>query len=109
LGEEKAKRLGPRFLPENFQRNAMLLEKLESIAKQKECTLAQLSLAWILHQGDFFVPIPGTYKVAHLESNAAAADISLTPSELDSMNRIFPPGVVSGGRHAYDRSKELNI
>jgi aryl-alcohol dehydrogenase-like predicted oxidoreductase len=72
--------------------------------------VAQLALAWILHQGDFFVPIPGTYKVAYLESNAAAVDIVLTAEELAAIDRIFPrEGAVAGTRHDYDRSKELNI
>ena len=75
----------------------------------KKCTVAQLALAWILHQGDFFVPIPGTYKIANLEANAAAADVSLTPDDLAAIDRIFPLGAAAGGRHDYDRSKELNI
>jgi aryl-alcohol dehydrogenase-like predicted oxidoreductase len=60
IGEQEAKRRGPRFHRENFQRNAMLLRELQSIAESKGCSVAQLALAWILHQGDFFVPIPGT-------------------------------------------------
>jgi len=110
LGEQEAKRRGPRFHRENFQKNAALLEQLESIAASKTCTVAQLALAWILHQGDFFVPIPGTYKISHLEANAAAADIQLTATELTAIEQIFPrEGAAAGGRHAYDRSKELNI
>ena len=109
LGEREAKRRGPRFHSENFQRNLELLKQLEAIAAMKQCSLAQLALAWVLHQGDFFVPIPGTYKIANLEANAAAADISLTPDELAAVDRIFPLGAAVGGRHDYDRSKELNI
>ena len=110
VGEQEAKRRGPRFHRENFQRNAALLRELESIAETRRCSVAQLSLAWILHQGDFFVPIPGTNKIPHLEANAAAADIQLTSAELAVIERIFPrAGVVAGARHAYDRSKELNI
>ena len=86
-----------------------ILKRLEAIAGAKKCTVAQLALAWILHQGDFFVPIPGTYKISHLENNAAAAGIHLTREEQAAIDRIFPPGVVAGTRHDYDRSKELNI
>ena len=87
-----------------------MLKQLQGIADAKNCTVAQLALAWILHQGDLFVPIPGTYKIAHLESNAAAADIRLTPEELAAIDKIFPrEGAVAGTRHDYDRSKELNI
>jgi aryl-alcohol dehydrogenase-like predicted oxidoreductase len=110
LGEREAKRRGPRFHEKNFQHNANLLKQLQEIAQAKKCTLAQLALAWILHQGDFFVPIPGTYKIDHLESNAAAADISLTAEELAAIGGIFPrTGAVAGTRHDYDRSRELNI
>ena len=110
LGEKEAKRRGPRFHEKNFQHNANLLKQLQAVANGKQCTVAQLALTWILHQGDFFVPIPGTYKIAHLESNAAAADIHLTPEDLAAIDRIFPrEGAVAGTRHDYDRSKELNI
>jgi aryl-alcohol dehydrogenase-like predicted oxidoreductase len=109
LGEREAKRRGPRFHEENFQHNADLLKRLERIADAKNCSVAQVALAWILHQGDFFVPIPGTYKIANLDANAAAADISLSAEELAAIDGIFPPGAAAGGRHDYDRSKELNI
>ena len=110
LGEKEAKRRGPRFHEENFECNAALVKQLRAIADAKNCTVAQLALAWILHQGDFFVPIPGTYKIAHLEANAAAADIHLTADELAAIDKIFPrQGAAVGGRHPYDRSKELNI
>lgn len=109
LGEKEAKRRGPRFQEQNFQPNMNLLKQLEVIAAAKKCTLAQLALAWILHQGEFFVPIPGTYKIENLEANAAAVEIALTADDLATMNRIFPPGAAAGTRHDYDRSKELNI
>jgi aryl-alcohol dehydrogenase-like predicted oxidoreductase len=109
LGEREAKRRGPRFHEQNFQRNVNFLKQLELIGDAKNCSVAQLALAWILHQGDFFVPIPGTYKIANLEANAAAVDISLTVAELAQIDRIFPLGAAAGGRHDYDRSKELNI
>jgi aryl-alcohol dehydrogenase-like predicted oxidoreductase len=110
LGEKEAKRRGPRFHEQNFQHNANLLKELQAVADAKRCTVAQLALAWILHQGDFFVPIPGTYKIEHLESNAGAADIVLTMEELTAIDKVFPrTGAVAGTRHDYDRSKELNI
>jgi aryl-alcohol dehydrogenase-like predicted oxidoreductase len=109
LGEKEAKRRGPRFHEKNFQHNATLVRQLEVIAGKKKCTVAQLALAWILRQGDFFVPIPGTFKISHLEANAAAVDIELTPADLAAMDKIFPPGAAAGARHDYDRSKELNI
>ena len=110
LDPKDSRRKAPRFYEENFQHNARLLSRLQEIANDKRCTLAQLSLAWILHQGDNFVPIPGTRRITHLEENAAAAEIVLTSDELAEIDKLFPrQGAASGARHDYDRSKELNI
>ena len=110
LGEKDGRRKAPRFSAENLEHNARLLGELEKLARVKGMTLAQLSLAWILHQGQSFVPIPGTHRISHLEENIGAADISLTSDELAQIDRLFPrQGAVAGARHDYDRSKELNI
>lgn len=110
LDPNDSRRKAPRFHEENLEHNARLRSRLKQIADAKGCTLAQLSLAWILHQGDNFVPIPGTRRIAHLEENAAAAEIVLTPDELAEIDKLFPrQGAASGARHDYDRSKELNI
>jgi aryl-alcohol dehydrogenase-like predicted oxidoreductase len=110
LDPTDSRRKAPRFYEENFQHNARLLSRLQEIANDKRFTLAQLSLAWILHQGDNFVPIPGTRRVTHLEENAAATEIVLTSDELAEIDKLFPrQGAASGARHDYDRSKELNI
>ena len=110
LDPKDSRRKAPRFHEENFQHNARLLSRLQQVADAKKCTLAQLSLAWILHQGDNFVPIPGTRRIAHLEENAAAAEIVLTSDEIAEIDKLFPrKGAARGARHDYDRSKELNI
>jgi aryl-alcohol dehydrogenase-like predicted oxidoreductase len=110
LGEKDGRRKAPRFYDANFDHNARLLGKLEKIASARNCTLAQLSLAWILHQGENFVPIPGTHQIAHLEENVRAADIALTEEELAAIDELFPQkSAAAGARHDYDRSKELNI
>jgi len=110
LGEKDGRRRAPRFQPENLERNAGLLGALEKIAQAKGITLAQLSLAWILHQGENFVPIPGTRQIRHLEENVAASEIVLNAEELAAIDKLFPrSGAAAGARHEYDRSKELNI
>jgi aryl-alcohol dehydrogenase-like predicted oxidoreductase len=110
LGPKDGRRKVPRFYADNFPHNSRLLGELQKIADSKKCTLAQLSLAWILHQGDNFVPIPGTRQIAHLEENIRAAGIALTSNELAEINRLFPQsGAAAGARHDYDRSQELNI
>jgi aryl-alcohol dehydrogenase-like predicted oxidoreductase len=110
LGPNDGRRKAPRFYEENFDHNARLLARLQKLADARQCTLAQLSLAWVLHQDDNFVPIPGTRRIAHLEENIAAADLVLTPSELEKIDQLFPQkGAAAGARHDYDRSRELNI
>ena len=100
----------PRFHEQNIQHNLRLLARLKEMAEAKGCTCAQLALAWILHQGDSFVPIPGTRSITHLEENIGAADVELTPDELAKIDAIFPrKGGILGDRHERDRSKELNI
>ena len=110
LKADDSRRKVPRFYQENFDHNARLLRNLQKVADSKRCTVAQLSLAWILHQGDFFVPIPGTLRISHLEENVRAADVVLSPEDLAVLDGLFPRnGAAAGARHDKDRSKELNI
>ncbi len=110
LAADDPRRKLPRFSGPNFAHNARLRAELEKIAAAKGATLAGLSLAWLLHQGASFVPIPGTSRIAHLEENLQAADIALTAGELAEIDRVFPPrGAAAGARHDRDRSGELNI
>jgi aryl-alcohol dehydrogenase-like predicted oxidoreductase len=110
LSPNDSRRKVPRFYRENFDHNARLLQELQKVADAKQCTVAQLSLAWILHQGDFFVPIPGTLRISHLEENVRAADVVLSPEDLAALDGLFPRnGAAAGARHDKDRSKELNI
>ncbi|HEX2261307.1 MAG TPA: aldo/keto reductase [Candidatus Binatia bacterium] len=110
LKPNDSRRKVPRFYQENFDHNARLLKELQKVADAKQCTVAQLSLAWILHQGDFFVPIPGTLRISHLEENVRAADVVLSPEDLAVLDGLFPRnGAAAGARHDKDRSKELNI
>lgn len=67
LPEDDYRRHSPRFQPANFQRNLTLVARLEALAAEKGCTLAQLALAWVLAQGEDIVPIPGTKCRTYLE------------------------------------------
>ena len=110
LKPDDSRRKVPRFYQENFDHNTRLLKELQKVADAKQCTVAQLSLAWILHQGDFFVPIPGTLRVSHLEENVRAAGVVLSPEDLARLDGLFARnGAAAGARHDKDRSKELNI
>jgi len=105
-----ARRRAPRFYDGNLEHNLGLLAKLKEMADAKGWTCAQLSLAWILHQGDFFVPIPGTSNVSHLEENTGSSGVDLTSNDLAKIDAIFPQqGSAAGNRFDRDRSNELNI
>lgn len=71
----------PRFSEENFAGNLKLVETLATIAKEKQCTPGQLVLAWVLAQGEDFIPIPGTKRVKYLEENAGAVDVKLSAED----------------------------
>jgi aryl-alcohol dehydrogenase-like predicted oxidoreductase len=90
----------PRFADGNFEKNLKFVEKIEALAKKKGCTPGQLSLAWVQAQGNDVCPIPGTSKIAHLESNWAANDISLTPQEVAELGKLIPPNEVVGDRYS---------
>jgi aryl-alcohol dehydrogenase-like predicted oxidoreductase len=81
----------PRFTKENFRRNLRLVDEVEAVAAQAGATPAQVSLAWLLAQGDNIVPIPGIEKVAYLEENAAADGVELTGEQLAKLDGLTPP------------------
>jgi aryl-alcohol dehydrogenase-like predicted oxidoreductase len=93
------RRTNPRFQDENFQRNLELVERVKEIAAEKRVTPGQLALAWLLHQGDDIVPIPGTKRVEYLEENVAAADIELSEEDLARIDEAAPAGAAAGDRY----------
>ncbi len=93
------RRLCPRFSPENFHKNLELVDHLVEIAKRKDCTASQLTLAWLLHQGDDIIPIPGTKKIKYLEENLAAAKIQLTKEENMEIRKAVEATEVHGARY----------
>jgi aryl-alcohol dehydrogenase-like predicted oxidoreductase len=90
----------PRFRGENFERNRELVARVHQIAEEKGVSSARLALAWVLHQGDDVVPIPGTKHVRYLEENVAAVDVELTAGELARIEEAFPKGATAGERYA---------
>jgi aryl-alcohol dehydrogenase-like predicted oxidoreductase len=102
------RRVNPRFVKENIEHNYKLVQKLEEIANEKKCTVAQLTLAWLLHQWDKIVPIPGTKRAKYLEENATAVDIKLTSEELKRITNVAPIGYTKGTRYAEQAMKAVN-
>ena len=102
------RRFSPRFQGENFQKNLDLVLKLEQLAKQKECTASQLTLGWVMAQGENIFPIPGTKRIKYLEENAGALNITFTPKELQLINTIAPKDVAAGLRYPEQMMKLLD-
>ncbi|KPX18583.1 aldo/keto reductase [Pseudomonas syringae] len=103
------RRFSPRFQGENFKRNLALVEKVKALAAAKGVSASQLALAWVLAQGDDIIPIPGTKQRKYLESNVAAASLTLSTDELAQLDAIFPAqGAVSGERYSPESMKSLN-
>lgn len=108
IPENDYRRVNPRFIKENIEHNYKLVQQLEEIAKEKKCTVAQLTLAWLLHQWDKVVPIPGTKRVKYLEENAAAVNIKLNADELKRISDAAPLGFTKGTRYAEQAMKAVN-
>jgi aryl-alcohol dehydrogenase-like predicted oxidoreductase len=89
----------PRFQKENLTKNQKLLEPLDDIAASKGATPAQIAIAWLLHQGDDIIPIPGMARRLHLSENMAAIDIELSIEELSLLNTTFVSEAIAGTRY----------
>lgn len=80
------------WAPENFDANLHVVEQLTELAESKGTGLAELALAWVLAQKDYIVPIPGSRNRDRVAQNIAAADVTLTAADLDTIRQIIPRG-----------------
>jgi aryl-alcohol dehydrogenase-like predicted oxidoreductase len=108
LPEEDYRRNSPRFQGENFQRNLDLVARVEEIARRKQCTPAQLALAWLLAQGEDIVPIPGTKQRGYVEENVGALKVELSRGDLEEIEEVAPRGVAAGERYHEAGMKTVN-
>jgi aryl-alcohol dehydrogenase-like predicted oxidoreductase len=99
----------PRFQQENFEHNRQLVAKIEAMAAAKGCTPAQLTLAWLLAQGDDVVAIPGTRHRARLDENAGAMAVFLTAEEIAAISTAIPKGAAAGTRYPPGGMKRVFI
>src|SRR5262245_21320316 len=100
LGDIDGRRaVHPRFQAENFAHNRELVERIEAMASEKNCTPAQLTLAWLLAQGDDVLAIPGTRYIRRLEENLGALTVKLTADEVVRISEAIPPGSAAGTRY----------
>jgi aryl-alcohol dehydrogenase-like predicted oxidoreductase len=109
LEEDDFRRNSPRFMGENFNKNLELVKKVEAIAKEKNCTPAQLALAWVMAQEDFIFPIPGTKRIKYLEENVKATAIHLSEKDLREIEEIFPENVAAGLRYTEAGMKTVDL
>jgi aryl-alcohol dehydrogenase-like predicted oxidoreductase len=90
LADSDFRKTNPRFTEENFQHNLSSADEVQSVADEVGCTPAQVSLAWLLAQGDDIAPIPGTKRVSRVEENAGADSIELSADQLDRLDKLSP-------------------
>ncbi len=98
----------PRFSNKNFHKNLELLTYIEDMAKQKQCTPAQLALAWLLNLNANIVPIPGTRKVSRLKENIASTQLTLNQEEMTQISHYFHPNNILGTRYPQAAMSLLN-
>lgn len=106
--DDDVRKYFPRFKNENIDHNYRIVEQLEKIAKEKNCTTAQLAIAWLLAKSENIIPIPGTKRRKYLEENAASVDIELSPSELQKLDEVVPQSLVKGDRYPDSGMKVVN-
>jgi len=88
----------PRFSEENLEKNKIFYVRLQSLSAKHQCTTAQLALAWVLHQGDDVVPIPGTTKIKNLDDNIGSFKLKLTEEEIKEISDVVSINDVAGSR-----------
>jgi aryl-alcohol dehydrogenase-like predicted oxidoreductase len=93
------RRNDPRLQGANFDANMRTVAAVRELATNKGATPGQVALAWLLHQGEDVVPIPGTKRRRYLEENVAAAELSLSVEDLLRLDEALPRDSVSGARY----------
>jgi len=109
LTEGDRRREHPRFQEANLQQNLKLVEPVRELAAAKGCTPAQIALAWVLSKGEHIVPIPGTRRIDHLQSNAAAVELTLDRDERAFLDEAIPAGAADGRRYPSGGMKMLHL
>ena len=99
LPADDYRRFSPRFQGENFEKNLDLVNRVEEIAREKNCQPSQLALAWVLAQGGDIVPIPGTKHRKYLEENVGALEVEINADDLRRLDEVFPFGAAAGPRY----------
>jgi len=99
----------PRYQEQYAENNRKLAEGFASLAASKNITPAQIALAWVLHQGENIIPIPGTKKTKYLMENASAVDVNLTAADLQAIEELLKKYPDTGARYSEQYEKMSNI
>jgi aryl-alcohol dehydrogenase-like predicted oxidoreductase len=103
LADSDFRRTNPRFTGENFQHNLKSADEVRTLADEVGCTPGQISLAWLLAQGDDIAPIPGTKRVTRVEENIAADGVQLSPEHIDKLTNLTP----AAGDHHNEQQMQM--
>jgi aryl-alcohol dehydrogenase-like predicted oxidoreductase len=98
----------PRFQAPHYAKNLMLLDGFSQLARENDCTMAQLALAWLLAKAPHIIPIPGTTRLDHLADNAGAASMRLLPGAMARMEALINGETVSGPRYNAAQLPEID-
>lgn len=103
------RRVVPRFSPENFAKNLVLVDRFRTFADKKGCTPGQLALAWLSAQGEDIIPIPGTKKVKYMEENVGALKVQLSKEEVQEIRDEVEKAEVAGHRNPPGMFTEYSV
>ena len=109
FGKNDLRTVITRFKKENMEANQTLLDLISKYAKEKNCTNAQIALAWILKGGDFIVPIPGMRKEERIKENLGAVNVKLTDEEYKTLNKELDKIKIYGNRDSKDIAKLATV
>ena len=108
LDPKDIRRSMPRFEPANHAANQGLLPAYLAVAREHGCTPAQLALAWLLHQGPYIIPIPGTTSPKHLLDDVGADRVALNAATLARLNGLINQQTVQGARYGAQATGEVD-
>jgi aryl-alcohol dehydrogenase-like predicted oxidoreductase len=108
LDAKDIRRTMPRFEAANYAANLKLLPGYTALAKEADCTPAQLALAWLLAKGENIIPIPGTTSLAHLQEDMAAVSVKLEPGLIARLEDLINQNTITGARYNAQSQSEVD-
>merc|ERR1712093_36495 len=103
------RKMSPRFSKENFPKNLELVKRFEEMAEKKGCTAGQLCLAWVMAQGDDFIPIPGTKSTKYLKENFESRNVKVSPEEDKAIREVIASIKIEGTRYPEAHMHTVNV